>query len=149
MTWTLDQAFLPFVDTKNHSVNDAGYSFYVGTTLGNNGKMTVIPQSGIKLTKTMSSTATAPTGAFVFDIINVSNASDNKTYSAWLIKADGSEQNVNVEFNNGSASVSLNADDTIYIGGMTHGEIFRIEERETIQYTMFERKKNIKEVYPC
>ena len=133
-TGTLDQVLLPFVDTQNHSVNDAGYQFYVGATLGNNGKMTVIPETGLKLTKAMAADATTPTAPFVFELTNVSDPADNNTYPAWLVQADGTTRNIDVVFTNSKAAVELNSGDALYIGGMTGGTIFRVEERQTAQY---------------
>lgn len=134
LTQTLEQVLTPFVDTHNHSVNDAGYNFYVGSTLGNNGKLTVMPASGIKLTKTMADGATAPNGPFAFTLTNVTSAADNTAYPAWIVKADGTEADTTVKFTNGVATVELNPDDVLYIGGMTAGSTFHIEENETVAY---------------
>jgi len=134
LTNTLQEANIPFVDTKNHSVNDMGYQFYVGATLGNNGKLTVMPQTGIRLSKTMAADAATPAGAFTFTLTNLENAADDSVYPAWLMKADGTAETTQVQFEKGVASVTLHAGDTYYIGGMTHGEVFRIVEQETVQY---------------
>ncbi len=134
LTGTLGQVHIPFVDTKNHSVNDPGYNFYVGATLGNNGKMTVIPETGIKLTKTMAAGVADPGTEFVFDIFNTTNAQDGRYYPALLIKADGTEVETSVLFDDGNATVELNAGDVLYIGGMPAGDTFRIVERETAEY---------------
>ena len=133
-TGTLAQSNIPFVDTKNHSIDEVGYEFYVGATLGNNGKLTVKPQTGIKLSKTMAPNATAPTAAFTFSLTNTTNAQDNSAYPAWLNKADGTEKEMTVQFENGMATVELHAGDVLYIGGMKAGDSFRITEKETIQY---------------
>ncbi len=134
LTGTLGQVHLPFVDTHNHTVNDEGYNFYVGATLGNNGKMTVFPETGIKLTKTMAEGVADPGEEFIFDIFNMTNSVDSNIYTAWLIKADGTEAETKVIFNDGNASVGLNAGDVLYIGDMTAGDTFRIVERETVKY---------------
>ncbi len=134
LTGTLGQVHIPFTDTKNHAVNDEGYNFYVGATLGNNGKMTVIPETGIKLTKTMAAGVADPGTEFVFDIFNTTNAQDGRYYPAWLIKADGTEVETSVLFDDGNATVELNAGDVLYIGGLTAGDTFRIIERETAEY---------------
>lgn len=133
-TGTLTEASVPFVDTANHSVNDAGYQFYVGATLGNNGKMTVTPETGIKLSKTMAAGVADPGLAFVFDLVNTIDTADGSTYPAWLVKANGTTVDTSVFFENGRASVELNAGDVLYIGGMTADDTFRIAERETATY---------------
>ena len=133
-TATLSEASIPFVDTHNHSIDDEGYNFYVGATLGNNGKLTVIPETGIKLTKTMAEGTTEADEAFIFNIINQTDSGDNGSYNAWMVYADGSEAEIDVEFSGGTATVELNAGDTLYIGGMTAGQVFKIVEEETVEY---------------
>ncbi len=133
-TETLRHSYIPFVDTHNHSINDEGYNFYVGATLGNNGKMTVIPETGIKLTKTMADGATVTDEVFEFDIFNETKVGDGSYYPAWLIKADGTETETSVLFDDGNATVELAAGDVIYIGGLADGTVLRIVERETVEY---------------
>lgn len=134
LTETLSESNIPFVDAHNHSIDDAGYNFYVGATLGNNGKLTVTPETGIKLSKSMADGVADPGTAFAFDIFNESNADDGSVYPAWLVKADGTEAETNVSFSNGTAIVELNAGDILYVGGMPADETFRIVERETVEY---------------
>ncbi len=134
LTGTLTESSIMFVDTHNHSINDLGYQFYVGATHGNNGKLTVIPETGIKLSKTMADGVADPGDAFVFDIYNTTDTADGSIYSAWLIKADGTKVDTSVYFDDGNATVELNAGDVLYIGGMTPGETFRIVERESVAY---------------
>lgn len=134
LTATLGQANIPFVDTHNHSVDEEGYDFYVGATLGNNGKLTVTPETGIKLTKTMAAGAATPTEAFTFTLTNTTNAADDTEYPAWRIQADGTEVDTTVKFENGVATVQLDPGDVLYIGGMTANDTFRIVENETAAY---------------
>jgi len=133
-TATLSYAHLPFVDTTNHSVDEEGYEFYAGAVLGNNGKYTVVPQTGIKLSKDMADGVSDPGKAFSFTLTNTTSADDNSTYSAWLVKADGTEVTGSVTFADGVATVELNAGDTLYIGGMTAGHTFKIVEVESVEY---------------
>ncbi len=134
LTGTLGQSVVPFVDTTNHAVNEEGYDFYVGATLGNNGKMVVMPETGIKLTKTMAAGAATPDGSFAFVITNVTNSEDDSSYPAWLILADGREMETRIQFSNGTARILRNAGDVLYIGGMTPNDTFRIVEEETAEY---------------
>lgn len=134
LTETLTESNIPFVDTQNHSINDTGYQFYVGATLGNNGKMTVMPETGIKLSKSMANGVAAPDTAFVFDIFNVTDTADGRIYPAWLVRADGTEVETSVLFDDGNATIELKAGDVLYIGGMDANETFRIVERESIEY---------------
>lgn len=134
VTETLTESFIPFVDTHNHTINDTGYNFFVGATLGNNGKLTLTPETGIKLTKALANGAPATEESFTFEISNQSNTQDGNTYDALLVKADGTSVEAQVDFANGKATVELKAGEALYIGGMTDGQTFRIVERETIGY---------------
>lgn len=133
-TETLTEANIPFVDTHNHSINEEGYDYYVGAVLGNNGRLTLPLETGIKLSKKMAEGATAPNKAFTFILTNISNSRDNKEYRAWLIKANGSEDNTPVRFTNGKATVQLNPNDTLYIGGMAAGTVFEVTEEAGTEY---------------
>ncbi len=133
-TGTLPDANIPFVDANNHSVGDLGYNFIVGATLGNNGKLTMAPETGIALSKTMAQGATAPTSAFRFTVTNTSDAADNGTYPAQVLHADGTRSSTVVRFSGGKATVALNAGETVYIGGMTGDTTYQVEEVATLEY---------------
>lgn len=129
-TDTLTWSNQPFVDTHNHTVNDTGYNFIVGATMGNNGKLTVTPATGIKLTKAMAAGVTAPDTAFTFTIENLTSTSDSGTYAAVLEAADGTQTDTSVAFSGGKATVALKAGQTLYITGMVSGTQYRITEAE-------------------
>ena len=133
-TNTLNVANEPFVDIYGHNVNDVNHSFYVGATLGNNGRLTLTPQTGIKLSKKMADGVAAPNTPFIFDIYNTTDVGDGRIYPALLVKADGKEQNINVNFDSGNTTVELKVDEVLYIGGLTNNQTFRIVERESAEY---------------
>ncbi len=134
LTGTLTEVNVPFVDTEDHSLGDTGYNFVVGDTLGNNGRLTLTPATGIAITKLMAEGATAPTSAFQFVITNLSDETDNNNYPARVVHADGSQSVTAVQFDNGKATVALNAGETIYIGGMSAGTVLSVTEVETQEY---------------
>ena len=142
-TGTLDYSYLPFVDAHNHSVGETGYNFIVGATLGNNGKLLVTPATGIALTKTMAPDATAPSSAFTFEIVNVTNPADNGTYPIVVCHADGTTSITAVTFKDGKASVSLNAGETLKIGGMTAGMVYSVAEVPTVEYVSDQEKVDV------
>ena len=125
---------VPFVDLRGHTICDIGHNYYVGATLGNSGKYILTPKSGIRLSKVMAEGAPAPAGGFTFDITNLSNPQDSATYEAYIIKADGTQQDTTVTFRNGTLAVNLKHNEVLYIGGMTLGQVFHIAERETLDY---------------
>lgn len=134
LTATLGQAHLPFVDTHNHSVNDDGYNFYVGATLGNNGRMTVTPETGIKLSKELADGAASSGETFKFEINNMTSSSSDR-HEALLVDTDGTETTVYIDFDNdGKAIVELKDGQTLYIGGMEKFERVTVKEIETVVY---------------
>ena len=133
-TGTLANAYEPYVDVAGHNVGDTGYNFIVGATLGNNGKLSVTPATGIALTKLMAPGATAPSTAFSFRITNTTNGSDNGTYPVRVLHADSTTSVTSVKFEGGKATVALNAGETLYIGGMTAGTVYTVEEVPTAEY---------------
>ncbi len=133
-TGTLSDTLMPFVDTHGHTANDTGFYYYIGATLGNNGKLSVMPETGIKLTKVMADGTTAPDTAFEFVITDLNDTTTGKVYTALYVDADGREASGTVTFTQGTAVVRLKAGETLYIGGMSENEEFRIEEKEVAEY---------------
>ena len=80
ITDTLSKTYIPFVDAHNHSVGELGYNFIVGATLGNNGRLTLKPETGITLSKTMVDGLAAPDAPFQFTITNVTDSDDDASY---------------------------------------------------------------------
>ncbi len=133
-TRTLPDAYIPFVDAHDHSVGDLGYRFIIGATLGNNGRITLKPETGLILTKTMAQGATTPTKAFDFVITNLTNPKDRSDCPAHLVQADGSHTTTQVSFDAGKATVSLMAGQSLHIGALTPGNTYRVEEVPTLDY---------------
>ena len=133
-TGTLTDAYIPFVDAHDHSVGDLGYRFIVGATLGNNGRLSLMPETGIALSKTMAPGATEPDAPFRFVITNTTDPADNGTYDARIMAADSSQTAAVVTFADGKATVELSAGQTIYIGGMAAGTVYTVEEVQTLEY---------------
>ncbi len=135
-TGTLGYSNYPFVDTQNHELNDPGYYFYVGATLGNNGKIAVTPATGIKLTKEMQGELADAGDTFDFVLSSDQETTDGKTYEALLVGTDGEQTYTDVTFNGGKATVTLKPGQTIYIGGMTAGNTYTVEETATAEYAI-------------
>ncbi len=134
VTGTLPNSAAPFTDIHGHSVDELNHNFVVGATLGNNGVLRLAPATGIALTKVMAPGAAAPTSAFRFVISNRTDPADNGTYPARVLHADGSRSVTAVPFENGRATVALNAGETFYIGGMVPGTQLTVAEEETLDY---------------
>ncbi len=128
-TATMPDAYIPFVDAHNHSVGDLGYNFIIGATLGNNGKLKLMPATGIKLTKTLAEGVAPTEDGFTFTITG--NTPDG-TVDARLVTGDVTE-NTAVTFADGKATVSLKAGQSLYITGLTAGT-YTVTEEATLTY---------------
>ena len=135
-TGTLTYSNIPFVDTHNHEVGDTGYYFYVGATLGNNGRLTIVPETGIKLTKEMVGTSASTDEPFTFVLTNLTDQKDADVYPAYRVGADETVANTSIAFTGGKATVTLTPGEILYIGGMTPGETIVVEEQETVDYVV-------------
>ena len=133
LSYNFTQAVVPFVDTQNHSINDTGYQFYVGASLGNNGRLTIQPETGLKITKEMADPNSGVTEAFTFNLKNLtSNAT--VTYPALMVAPDGTQSDTSVTFTDGNASVAIRPGYGLYIGGMTPGREITITEENSLEY---------------
>ena len=121
-TGTLEYAFYPSVE------HGEGTYYYVDMILGNNGKLTMTPATGLKLSKAVDETMTGTTESFTFTITanGVSGSYPFVHYAAngTQISPDGSV----VLFNNGVAHVTLNAGESIYIVDLPTGSYTVTEE---------------------
>ncbi len=129
-TGTLTFSDAPFTDIEGYNVSDQNHDFVFGVTMGNNGKLTLQAETGIRLSKLMADPTQITDASFEFVITNTSNTGDNSLYPAWKLTATG-EEDTSVQFTNGKATVTLKADEVLYIGGMTPGDIFTVTETET------------------
>ncbi len=129
---TLGFSHEPFADSNSYAWNDTTHSSVVGVTLANNGRLSIMPETGIKLSKALS--ADVALGAnenpvFTFDI---TYAGQNGSLQAYAYRFDKSGAIVGgreeVSFVSGKATVTLLAGETLYIGGMTSGTVTVTEE---------------------
>ncbi len=138
-TESLDFAASPFGDYSEGLANSAeeGHYSVFGTSLGNNGRITVNSQTGIKITKALEEGATATDKEFTFSLVSSSKAS--KICSIYKLDANGNEiaGNQTVVFDaNGTASVKLKAGETVYIGDMLNGETVIVKEIADTEYAL-------------
>ncbi len=131
-TGTLPYVNEPYVQIDGgHSQNELGHNFIVAYTMGNNGRLSVPAKTGIKLSKTMAAGVTS-TDAFTFEITTA--ASDNGTYDAYKVDKNGIGADTTVTFNNGVATATLAADETLYIEGLTAGRSYTVKEVASVNY---------------
>ncbi len=114
----------------NHYTDPAtGEDIYFSTRfLGNNGKLTIVPTQGIKITKTVEGVLPEGEHTFEFTVTNTTDTSDSDTYEYVHYAVDGTETEGRITFVNGKATVNLEAGETMYIVGLVTGETFEVEE---------------------
>ncbi len=131
-TGTLDYAGYPTVEL---AYNDGAVDhYYVDAVFGNNGKITVTPAQGIKLTKTLEAQIPGEDDSFRFNIVG-SDTQDNSSYSALFVDEYGNETNGVISFADGIASVTLRPDQAMYIVGLPTGNRYTISEETHRAYS--------------
>lgn len=98
--------------------------------LGNNGKITVAPAQGIKLTKAVTETADGAPNSFTFNI-TLSQAVANPS----VTDPDGNAFTGSWSVNGNVITVELKADETVYITGLPTGVTYTVTEEESRYYS--------------
>ena len=110
--------------------DDANDHYYAYDVLGNNGKLTVTPATGIRLTKTLDEAVDGAVNRFTFVLEGGSG-----TATVIRLDADGQETSrENVAFTDGKAEVTLAAGETVYIIGLADGVTYTITEKNHEDY---------------
>ncbi len=133
-TGTLSQSHVPFVDTTEHVVGSAGTGYYVGTVLGNNGRISVTPATGITVSKAFEGTDAAQTD-FTFSI---AGSVPSGNYEAQKLLADGTVDPSlkTVTFAGGMAAVSLKAGESVTVTGLPANTALTVTEELSDAYKL-------------
>lgn len=121
-----------YVEFPSVVEDSSNHHYYTYDTLGNNGKLTVTPATGIKVTKTLEEAVDGATNNFEFKI---SGGSGN----AILVRVDrnGNETSrTTFTFVNGEATFNLAADETVYIIGLQNSVQYTISEAAHEEYRL-------------
>ena len=109
--------------------DDHYYSYYV---LGNNGKLSVTPATGIKVTKTVDEAVSGASDTFTFVISGGSG-----TATLIRLEADGNEASRSaLTFADGKAEFTIAADETVYIIGLADGVTYTVSEKGNEHYSV-------------
>jgi len=107
--------------------DQASGHYYAYSVLGNNGKLTVTPATGIKLTKLFDGDTD---DTFTFTV-------GGGTGTAQLIRLDANGElasRTDVPFENGSLEITLAANETVYLIGLTDDVTYTVTEKESDTY---------------
>ncbi|MBR6607672.1 MAG: hypothetical protein IKK98_03285, partial [Oscillospiraceae bacterium] len=122
-TGTVSYSDHPFI---HHILDSQGgiVDFHVDSILGNNGKLTVTPPTGIKISKTADSTITDRTQSYEFEVTAPAGS-----YQMLLEQANGtrSESTLTVTANT-PAAISLKHGETVYLLGLADGDSVTVTE---------------------
>ena len=122
-TQTLQQVFFP-----DYVLPTATNDYYVDACLGNNGKFTVQPAQGIRLSKTMEFAEVGAGETFIFDMA-LSDAVLEASYPYTKYDAEGKESSGNATVTAGVATVQLKAGEVLYLTGLPTGATYTVTER--------------------
>lgn len=126
-TGTVDYSKYPTI--VHNDENDHYYSYSV---LGNNGKLSVTPATGIKLTKSIDEAVAGASSTFTFTISGGSG-------TATLIRLDENGDEAKREtltFTDGKATFTLSDNETIYIIGLNPGTTYTVTENGNDHYAV-------------
>ncbi len=129
-TGTLQYANQPFVDTSEHGMNDEGYDYIVGATLGNNGRISIQPATGIRIEKAYEGTSA---DSFRFTL---SAAELTGNFEARHIAASGIVRQTQLRFVAGKAEVELKQDEAMEIIGLPAGTDITVTEEITADHVL-------------
>lgn len=122
VTETLDYVDYPMVVAQD----DTAETYDVWDYLGNNGKLTVTPATGIKLTKLVDDTVTDANAVFNFTV-ELSGGDYDGTYR--FVDASGTYGTIT--FTNGNSStIQLKANETVYIIDLPVGATYTVKEAD-------------------
>ncbi len=135
VTQTLPDVAYPFVDIRGQQEigGTVDYRFVFGSTLGNNGRLTLIPATGIRIQKLFEGTDPR-NGDFVFTVTG--NVADGE-YTAKKTDAAGTVlSEAAVAFRAGAARVTLKAGEAIDILGLPAGVLLTVTEEISDAYVL-------------
>ncbi len=121
-TETLAYSYFPTVE------HIEGTHYYADAILGNNGKLTVTPATGIAITKNIDETLAGVTHAFEFSVDIGDSAA---TYQVVRKGADGmynaATETITLD-GSGVGKITINAGETVLIVGLPAGVSYKVEE---------------------
>ncbi len=130
----IDFSASPFADYGDPSTPPSASTSYVfGVIHGNNGVLKIEPQTGIKITKTLEQDAAPTDASFTFKLQGP--ATLNGQFTAFYRENNNSSQTT-VTFTNGEATVDIKAGQTLYIGGLTAGDVITVTETPAENYIL-------------
>ncbi len=117
-----------------HHESEGHNGYHMLDYLGNNGRITATPATGIRLTKAVDTVVPGAPTTFEFEIELKGNQLPG-AYPVYIERADGTVQNATVNAVGGVLSVRIAAGDTAYITGIPNGAEYTVTEKFVREYT--------------
>ena len=127
-TETMPYVVWPVID------KDPDVQYHAAAVLGNNGKLTVTPATGIKVTKTLTETVADADNIFTFTL----SGADHDGVATLVrpgANADGSDKTETLTFTDGKVTFTVAADETVYIIDLDAGN-FTLTEANHAAYSV-------------
>ncbi len=115
---------------SSYETSGTAQGYHIFSYLGNNGRITVSPTQGIRLSKTIAENVDNAPTQFKFNI----TLSVDGTFDYRLIKADGTYTDGTCSTNNKVLSVTLSDGETVYIADIPANTTYTVEEEYTAEY---------------
>ncbi len=137
-TGTLANSHETFCDSNSYAWDDASHDAVVGITMSNNGRISVAPQTGIKITKELASNVelNGEDPIFVFEVVSAGQNGEYDAYAYRYVNGALVGKEETVTFDNGKAEVALKAGETIYVVGLTVGNTVTVTEKTYIDFVV-------------
>jgi len=120
--------------TVVHDDTTSPLDYYAEVELGNNGKITLTPATGLKVEKKIDSTLSGTDYVYSFTVTRTDVANDNGMYRAVYRNAVGTEWYGTVTFENSVATIGLKADEAITIIDLKDGATYTVSETPHADY---------------
>ncbi len=121
LTQTLDYVRYPVIEDIPERDG-----FYVGSLLGNNGRLAMDIPQGVKITKNVDNTLYGTDNTYTFDVTAAVADGDHEGYRE---AADGTLTAATVTFANGAAQITLRAGESLYILGIDEDTNVTVSEQ--------------------
>ncbi len=124
-TNTLENSGSFYLDVNGYNNADTDHRCLAGNTLGNNGKITVVPTTGIMLSAVVEdSDADLTDVSFVYTVSSEDLTSDS--FKTVTCAADGNKTIGTVAFTDGKANITLKAEESVFILGLPEDAAFSV-----------------------
>ena len=110
---------------------NASENYHIYDFLGNNGRLILMAQQGVKISKTIDNPNDQYAGAFTFviELTAPEGTELPQTVQTMLVDAEENEISGTTDVVEGKLTVSLKNNETLYVAGLAAGTLYTVEEQ--------------------